>query len=142
MSVNKKRILSFKQKQFVSSRVFNLCRIYGLNTRSSFTYIPGSVLDKLQVGLKESFIDASTRKRELRKRIQHLQTIKTYKGIRHRKGLPVRGQRTHTNAKTRKKGKKFAELKYAESQKLSNFKPNSKGGPKKGPVFKGGKAKK
>jgi small subunit ribosomal protein S13 len=29
--------------------------------------------------------------------------IKTYRGIRHRKGLPVRGQRTHTNAKTVKK---------------------------------------
>lgn len=142
MSVNKKRILSFKQKQFVSSRVFNLSRICGLNTRLSFTYIPGSVLDELQLGLQESFIDVSIRKRELRKRIQHLQTIKTYKGIRHRKGLPVRGQRTHTNAKTRKKNKKFAELKYLESQKLSNFRSNSKGSLKTGAAFKGGKVKK
>ncbi len=142
MSVNKKRILLFKQKQFTSSRVFNLCRVYGLNTRSSFTYIPGLVLDSLQLGLQELFIDVVTRKRELRKRIQHLQTIKTYKGIRHRKGLPVRGQRTHTNAKTRKKSKKFAEMKYFESQRLLNFRSNSNSSLKPGTTSKVGKVKK
>lgn len=43
---------------------------------------------------------------DLRKRIQldikRLVEIQCYRGIRHRKGLPVRGQRTHTNARTRK----------------------------------------
>ncbi|MBI2438975.1 MAG: 30S ribosomal protein S13, partial [Lentisphaerae bacterium] len=34
--------------------------------------------------------------------IRRLISISSYRGIRHRKGLPVRGQRTHTNARTRK----------------------------------------
>ena len=34
--------------------------------------------------------------------IKRLQDLAAYRGIRHRKGLPVRGQRTHTNARTRK----------------------------------------
>lgn len=34
--------------------------------------------------------------------IKSLMEIGCYRGLRHRKGLPVRGQRTHTNAKTRK----------------------------------------
>jgi len=34
--------------------------------------------------------------------IKRLMDIGCYRGIRHRKGLPVRGQRTHTNARTRK----------------------------------------
>jgi small subunit ribosomal protein S13 len=34
--------------------------------------------------------------------IKRLQEIGTYRGIRHRKGMPVRGQRTRTNARTRK----------------------------------------
>ena len=34
--------------------------------------------------------------------IKRLQDLSAYRGIRHRKGLPVRGQRTHTNARTRK----------------------------------------
>jgi small subunit ribosomal protein S13 len=38
----------------------------------------------------------------VRQNIQRLQEIGCYRGIRHRKGLPVRGQRTRTNARTRK----------------------------------------
>ena len=41
-------------------------------------------------------------RRELSVNIKRLMDISSYRGIRHRKGLPVRGQRTHTNARTRK----------------------------------------
>jgi small subunit ribosomal protein S13 len=41
-------------------------------------------------------------RRRVRQNIQRLQEIGCYRGIRHRKGLPVRGQRTRTNARTRK----------------------------------------
>ena len=41
-------------------------------------------------------------RRRVRQNIQRLQEIGCYRGIRHRKGLPVRGQRTKTNARTRR----------------------------------------
>lgn len=41
-------------------------------------------------------------RQEIRQNIKRLMEIGCYRGIRHRKGLPVRGQRTHTNARTRK----------------------------------------
>lgn len=41
-------------------------------------------------------------RREIATNIKRLTDIGTYRGLRHRKGLPVRGQRTHTNARTRK----------------------------------------
>jgi small subunit ribosomal protein S13 len=41
-------------------------------------------------------------RREVSINIKRLMDISSYRGIRHRKGLPVRGQRTHTNARTRK----------------------------------------
>ncbi len=41
-------------------------------------------------------------KREVTQNIKRLIEINSYKGIRHKRGLPVRGQRTHTNARTRK----------------------------------------
>jgi small subunit ribosomal protein S13 len=41
-------------------------------------------------------------RREVTMNIKRLMDIGSYRGIRHRKGLPVRGQRTHTNARTRK----------------------------------------
>lgn len=41
--------------------------------------------------------------RWVKQKIDHLSSQKTYRGIRHRQGLPLRGQRTHTNARTAKK---------------------------------------
>ncbi len=41
-------------------------------------------------------------RRELAANVKRLQAINCYRGIRHKKGLPVRGQRTRTNARTRK----------------------------------------
>ena len=41
-------------------------------------------------------------RRETTMNIKRLQDLASYRGIRHRRGLPVRGQRTHTNARTRK----------------------------------------
>ena len=41
-------------------------------------------------------------RRELGMNLKRLQGIKCYRGVRHLRGLPVRGQRTHTNARTRK----------------------------------------
>jgi len=41
-------------------------------------------------------------RRELQANLKRLQAINCYRGLRHRRGLPVRGQRTQTNARTRK----------------------------------------
>jgi len=41
-------------------------------------------------------------RRDVSMNIKRLQDLGSYRGLRHRKGLPVRGQRTHTNARTRK----------------------------------------
>ena len=45
-------------------------------------------------------------RREISMNIKRLMDLACYRGLRHRKGLPVRGQRTHTNARTRKGPKK------------------------------------
>jgi len=45
-------------------------------------------------------------RREISMNIKRLMDLGCYRGLRHRKGLPVRGQRTHTNARTRKGPKK------------------------------------
>jgi small subunit ribosomal protein S13 len=54
----------------------------------------------------ESFKTEGDLKREIRDNIQRLKAIKCYRGIRHILNLPVRGQRTKVNARTRKGGKK------------------------------------
>ncbi len=64
-------------------------------------------LDEDQLGRIRAIIEAGTEvEGDLRKRVQmdikRLMDIGAYRGLRHRRGLPVRGQRTHTNARTRK----------------------------------------
>ena len=55
--------------------------------------------------------------REVSSNIKRLIEIGSYRGLRHRKGLPVRGQRTSTNARTRKGAKKTVGIKRKESQR-------------------------
>lgn len=60
-----------------------------------------------QIGQIRRIIDASCRvegdvRREMSSNIKRLMDLGTYRGLRHRRGLPARGQRTHTNGRTRK----------------------------------------
>jgi small subunit ribosomal protein S13 len=57
--------------------------------------------------ISENYKTEGELRSEVQMSIKRLIDIGCYRGIRHRKGLPVRGQRTHTNARTRK-GKKRA----------------------------------
>ena len=58
-------------------------------------------LDKIRDELKNFQIEGDLR-REINFNIKRLMDLGCYRGIRHRKGLPLRGQRTKTNARTRK----------------------------------------
>lgn len=64
-------------------------------------------LDDAQVRALRDFIDGAFKvegdlRREVSQNIKRKVEINSYQGLRHRRGLPVRGQRTHTNARTRK----------------------------------------
>lgn len=52
--------------------------------------------------LEENYSVEGDLRREIGLNIKRLKDMGCYRGVRHRKGLPVRGQRTHTNARTRK----------------------------------------
>ncbi len=59
----------------------------------------GSILDN-------DYVVEGQLRRQLQQNVARLRDIGSYRGLRHRKGLPVRGQRTRTNARTRKGPKK------------------------------------
>jgi len=64
-------------------------------------------LDEQEVARIREVIDGTCRvegdlRREVSMNIKRLRDLSAYRGLRHRKSLPVRGQRTHTNARTRK----------------------------------------
>lgn len=66
--------------------------------------LSGAELTKISAKMEDYLIEGELA-RTVRGNISRLQTIGTYRGLRHAKGLPVRGQRTRTNART-KRGKR------------------------------------
>lgn len=59
-------------------------------------------LSQLSTLLERDYVVEGPLRRQVAQNISRLREIKSYRGIRHRVGLPVRGQRTKTNARTRK----------------------------------------
>jgi small subunit ribosomal protein S13 len=57
---------------------------------------------RIREAIEQSFKVEGDLRRETSMNIKRLMDLGCYRGLRHRKGLPVRGQRTHTNARTRK----------------------------------------
>ncbi len=68
-------------------------------------------LGRITALLDKSFVVEGQLRRQIAQNLQRLKKIGCYRGIRHGRGLPVRGQRTRTNARTRKGKKKTVAVK-------------------------------
>jgi small subunit ribosomal protein S13 len=66
-----------------------------------------AIRDVIEAGIK---VEGDAR-RDVQQNIKRLMDLGSYRGLRHRKGLPVNGQRTHTNARTRKGPRRGARRK-------------------------------
>ena len=83
-----------------------LCRRVGIDPQVRMREVTEEQVQKLASLLDNEYtVEGHLRRQRLRD-IQRLKEIACYRGIRHRRGLPVRGQRTKTNARTRKGPKK------------------------------------
>ena len=74
----------------------------GINPNTRVKDLEESDLIKLREYIESKFKIEGDLRREIASDIRRKVEIQCYQGIRHRKGLPVRGQRTHTNARTLK----------------------------------------
>ena len=74
----------------------------GINPDTRTNDLTEEDLVKLRDYIQNSIKVEGDLHREVSQNIKRLMEIGCYRGLRHRKGLPVRGQRTHTNARTRK----------------------------------------
>jgi len=79
----------------------NLCEMTGIRPSAKVSELSEEQLDSLRNEISKMTVEGDLR-REVSMNIKRLMDLGTYRGIRHRRGLPVRGQRTKTNARTRK----------------------------------------
>jgi len=83
-----------------------LCHKAGVNATQKAREVGEEELGRLAALLEHDYTVEGPLRRQVQQSISRLREIGCYRGLRHRRGLPVRGQRTRTNARTRKGPKK------------------------------------
>ncbi len=99
------------------TRALKICEKAGVEVGTRTDQLSESETIRLREVIERDYQVEGDLRREVSQNIKMLMDIGCYRGLRHRRGLPVRGQRTHTNARTRKgpaktiAGKKLATKK-------------------------------
>jgi small subunit ribosomal protein S13 len=87
------------------TRALQICKAVGVDIHVKVADLKDDVVTLIQKSVSEFEVEGDLRRR-IAINIKRLRDIKCYRGLRHRMGLPVHGQRTRTNARTRKGKKK------------------------------------
>jgi small subunit ribosomal protein S13 len=98
------------------ARAQAICAAAGVEKSRKIKDLNDTELDRLRDGVVKFTVEGDLR-REVSMSIKRLMDLGCYRGVRHRKGLPVRGQRTRTNARTRKGPRKAAIAQKAAPSK-------------------------
>ena len=83
------------------ARAQAICDAAGVARSAKIKDLTDAQMDKIREQVGKFSVEGDLR-REVSMNIKRLMDLGCYRGLRHRRGLPVRGQRTHTNARTRK----------------------------------------
>jgi small subunit ribosomal protein S13 len=84
-----------------------ICTAAGIAVSTKIKDLTDADMDRLREHVSRITVEGDLR-REISMNIKRLMDLGCYRGVRHRRGLPVRGQRTRTNARTRKGPRKQA----------------------------------
>jgi small subunit ribosomal protein S13 len=93
-----------------------ICKASGVGPATKIKDLSDAQMDKLRELVGRYTVEGDLR-REVTMSIKRLMDLGCYRGVRHRKGLPVRGQRTRTNARTRKGPKKARQASASRGAK-------------------------
>jgi len=83
------------------TRARRICESTGIPATTKVKDLTDAQVDKLRIEVGKVTVEGDLR-RQVSMNIKRLMDLGTYRGMRHRRGLPLRGQRTRTNARTRK----------------------------------------
>ncbi len=84
------------------TRAREICEKLGIPEERRVQDLAESEVIRIRELIDQEYVVEGDLRREVAMNIKRLMDLGCYRGLRHRKGLPVRGQRTHTNARTRK----------------------------------------
>ncbi|MBJ7459973.1 MAG: 30S ribosomal protein S13 [Ilumatobacteraceae bacterium] len=99
------------------STALKMCKELDLNHNTRVRDLTEEEVNKIRGFIDAKLIVEGDLRRDVQQDIKRKIEIGSYQGIRHRRGLPVHGQRTHTNARTRKGPKKTVANKKKAARK-------------------------
>ena len=102
----KRLVISLTYIFGIGSTTAQICEAAGIDESTRVRDLTDEEVNRIRAFIDTNLKVEGDLKREVQQDIKRKMEIGCYQGIRHRKGLPVRGQRTHTNARTRKGPKK------------------------------------
>ena len=79
-----------------------ICEKVSIPPERRVSQLTESEISQIREAIDRDYVVEGDLRREIAMNIKRLMDLGCYRGLRHRRGLPVRGQRTHTNARTRK----------------------------------------
>ena len=85
-----------------ATRAKQICKVASLDANKRVNSLTEDELSKVRDIVEKNYTVEGDLRREITGNLKRLIDLGCYRGLRHRKGLPVRGQRTNTNARTRK----------------------------------------
>jgi len=93
-----------------------ICEALDLDPNRRAKDLTDEELARIAAEIERAYVVEGNLRRQMQQNISRLKEIASYRGIRHRRGLPARGQRTQTNARTRKGPKKTVAGKKSVKQ--------------------------
>lgn len=100
---NKRVVISLRYIYGIGpAKAQEICTTLGIPDERRVNQLSDDEILRLREMIDKDFRVEGDLRREVAMNIKRLMDLGCYRGLRHRKGLPVRGQRTHTNARTRK----------------------------------------
>ncbi len=85
-----------------SAKAKEICSSVGIPSEKRVNELSDAEVIHIREAIDRDYLVEGELRRETAMNIKRLMDLGCYRGLRHRRGLPVRGQRTHTNARTRK----------------------------------------
>jgi small subunit ribosomal protein S13 len=94
-------IPNHQHTEIALTAIYGICDAVGVKRSTKVKELTDSEMDRLRDEIGKITVEGDLR-REVTMSIKRLMDLGCYRGVRHRRGLPLRGQRTRTNARTRK----------------------------------------
>ena len=85
-----------------AAKAQEICEKVGIDSERRGDQLPDAEVLQIRETIDRDYLVEGDLRREVSMNIKRLMDLGCYRGLRHRRSLPVRGQRTHTNARTRK----------------------------------------